>query len=429
MNQGQKVLNIRLEMFLNNNKNYFLVTGAAGSGKTTTVSNFFLEQKIYKIQDVIILTPTHKAKFVIKKKTNNKFECMTIHKFLGYGRKIDEDGNIKFIMRDNPDVKDVKVIIVDECSMINMYCYMKMREKIEKSKLKAIFMGDENQLPPINEILSDTFDIDNNINLNESIRNSGNIYNICDTMLKNMNNKNLKIWKNVEDDVNMFNNRVDYVDDLLENKDKDYKILCWTNAKCDTMNKVMRDKIYGRKCDRFCVGERLIVKNYFMDMKLNVYSSNEELIVRTVERVELHTKDFNFVPAKYIKDIEGGIKAYRLTLEERGDNVIYVVKTKHERVIIGILNNIKNDAKKAKRNNDYKNAKMLWEMYYNVREIFMPPIDYSYAITVHRSQGSEWDIVYVELKDIMRNRKTLERNKLIYVAFSRAMKRLVINVG
>jgi ATP-dependent exoDNAse (exonuclease V) alpha subunit len=72
---------------------------------------------------------------------------------------------------------------------------------------------------------------------------------------------------------------------------------------------------------------------------------------------------------------------------------------------------------------------MLWEMYYRVKELFMPPIDYSYAITVHRSQGSEWERVYVEMKDIMKNRRILERNKLIYVACSRAMGKLILNMS
>lgn len=425
MNEGQRVLNIKLSTFLDSDENYFLVTGLAGSGKTTTVSNYLLEQKKYRIEDIIILTPTHKAKYVIKKKTNNKFECMTIHKFLGYSRKIDENGNIKFVMKDNGQVSNARVIVIDECSMINSYCFHKLKEKIRKMNLKAIFMGDNNQLPPINEIISDTFDIDDECNLKESLRNDGNIYNICDMMLKNMNSKDLKIWNCVEGNVGMYSNKVDYLDDIVKNKDSDYKILCWTNAKCETMNKKIRDKVYGKRCDRFCVGERLIVKNYFTDMDLNPYTSNDELIVKKVDRLELHTKDFSFVPEKYVKNIEGGLKAYKLILE-RG-TTIYVVKTKHEKVVMGILDKIKRDARMAKSYNNYESAKTLWEMYYRVREVFMPPIDYSYAITVHRSQGSEWDIVYVELKDIMKNRRILERNKLIYVAFSRSMERLVIN--
>ena len=54
----------------------------------------------------MILTPTHKAKFVIMKKTQYKFACSTIHSFLGYARDIDENGQIKFIMKEKKDTEN-----------------------------------------------------------------------------------------------------------------------------------------------------------------------------------------------------------------------------------------------------------------------------------------------------------------------------------
>ena len=116
---------------------------------------------------------------------------------------------------------------------------------------------------------------------------------------------------------------------------------------------------------------------------------------------------------------------YELLLER--NTKIYVVKTKHEHIINKMLNRIKMDAIDCKNGGDKVKAIMLWEMYYRIHELFMPPIDYSYAITVHRSQGSEWEMIYVEMKDIMKNKRIKERNKLLYVAFSRAMDGLVIN--
>lgn len=427
MNQEQKELSIELDKFMDNkDNNYFLVTGLAGSGKTTSISNYFMEQRRYKMEDIVILAPTHKAKFVIKEKTRGIFECLTIHKFLGYSRVIDESGKITFIVRDNSEVENVKVIIVDECSMVNKYCFKKLKDKIREMDLKAIFMGDSNQLPPINETLSETFDIRNEYQLKECLRNDGEIYNVCDYMLKDLDRKVLDLKEHVSGSV-MKCNRMKYMSELVKSKELDYKILCWTNARCNKMNKLMRDKIYGRVCDRYCNGEKLIVKNYFADMETNIYSSNEELIVKKVDRIELHTKDFDFVPSRYVRDLEGGVKVYKLELL-RG-SVIYVVRRKFESVIEKILKDIERDALMLRDVGDKENAKFLWEIYYRMRELFMPPVDYSYAITVHRSQGSEWDIIFVEMKDIMKNRKVRERNKLLYVAFSRAMEKLVICDG
>ncbi len=49
-----------------------------------------------------------------------------------------------------------------------------------------------------------------------------------------------------------------------------------------------------------------------------------------------------------------------------------------------------------------------------------------YATTVHKSQGSTWSDVYVLQSDICRNDKPFERNRLLYVAYSRAARRLVV---
>ena len=75
MNNEQLELHKKLALFLRTKSNReFLITGLAGSGKTTTVSNYFLNQNIYKNEEILILTPTHKAKFVINKKTKGFFD-------------------------------------------------------------------------------------------------------------------------------------------------------------------------------------------------------------------------------------------------------------------------------------------------------------------------------------------------------------------
>ena len=51
---------------------------------------------------------------------------------------------------------------------------------------------------------------------------------------------------------------------------------------------------------------------------------------------------------------------------------------------------------------------------------------YAYALTVHKSQGSSFEQVYVDVRNIGVNRSALERNKLCYVALTRAQKRVFI---
>lgn len=66
-----------------------------------------------------------------------------------------------------------------------------------------------------------------------------------------------------------------------------------------------------------------------------------------------------------------------------------------------------------------------WDDYFELNSLFAP-MDYAYALTVHKSQGSTFDNVMVDSPDIMRNPKERERHQCLYVACSRAAKRLLI---
>lgn len=426
LNSEQDNLIKELDDFLNNSESCFLVTGPSGCGKTTTISRYLLEQKEYEIEEIAILTPTHKAKQVIQKKTKNIFKCLTIHKFLGYNKDIDENGDVKFIIRQKKeDVEDLKLIIIDECSMLNEYNYTKLRKNIEQLNIKAIFMGDINQLPPINEDESPSFYIRNYFKLTKSIRNSGKIFQLCQSILKNLHKNKLPIGKFFKDndELKIYRNSIDYIQDIVDNKNKDYKILCWTNAKCRKMNRLVRNRIYGYKCEDYMDNEKLIVLNQFQNDEEMIFTTNQELIVTKVNHKEIQTSNFDFIPKKYNIDVEGGIKIFELKTE---NTKIYKVKEESQNVIEQILSKIKADALYNKHHGNRLEAISLWELYYRVQELFIPPIEYNYAITVHRSQGSEWDIIYIEFADMMKNKNIKERNKLLYTAFSRTMNRLVV---
>jgi len=51
-------------------------------------------------------------------------------------------------------------------------------------------------------------------------------------------------------------------------------------------------------------------------------------------------------------------------------------------------------------------------------------VDYGYALTVHKSQGSTYDDVYIEYNNILSNTNTSEKNKLLYTAITRCSNKL-----
>jgi len=166
-------------------KNAFYLLGGPGVGKTYTISTFITT--FMKNNKVIICTPTNKALNVIQKHMHKKMTkntpngcnasirgCrtkarsasyssttfQTIHKVLQVKNKIDEHGEEKFVVNNKATV-NCDVIIIDESSMINKELYEGIKN-IMKTK-KIIFIGDKDQLPPINEDESMIFsDIEDN---------------------------------------------------------------------------------------------------------------------------------------------------------------------------------------------------------------------------------------------------------------------------
>jgi hypothetical protein len=67
-------------------------------------------------------------------------------------------------------------------------------------------------------------------------------------------------------------------------------------------------------------------------------------------------------------------------------------------------------------------VKKRWRNYYFIKRLLYPELDYHYAMTVHKAQGSQWDNVYINLSLLI---KSPEKNQLLYTAVSRAKKRLI----
>lgn len=119
------------------NSNIFILTGAAGSGKSTIVNgllNYFDESNL----SYVLLSPSAKAAKVLENYTNR--EAMTIHRGLNWtvgGFGYNKDNKLPY-----------DIIIVDEISMVGIYLFKSLIEAIENGS-KLILIGDPFQLPSI----------------------------------------------------------------------------------------------------------------------------------------------------------------------------------------------------------------------------------------------------------------------------------------
>jgi len=425
-NAQQETATLLLYKFLNNRQKVFLLEGIPGSGKTHTVSNFLKNQHDIPYCNIIILTPTHQAKKVIAEKTGGKFECSTIHSFLGFTKQIDKNGDTFFKITEKKDSgSSIKVVVVDECSMVNKKCFEALMKIRNKKDFKLIFLGDKNQLPPIGENVSLSFGVDkeDRYKLTENVRNSNDIFKLTTYILQNIRKK-CDFFTESTKNITVYKNVIEYHEKLKQvvketDKINQVKILCWTNNKRKNMNVYVRKLKYGDSPQKYYVGEELISMSMLMSVDGQTQlATNDMFEIEGLEKEMINVDKSEHIPKRFKKYFEE-MPEFEVWKISNTDFYIYDMVDKYVKKFNRIMEMIYDECYEYKK-------KDFWEQYYRLKEIFLPEVDYTYALTVHRSQGSEWDIIFLDSSNINRNRKMLEKNKLIYVGASRSKTKLYV---
>lgn len=150
---------LQKESIISSLKNNFnIITGGPGTGKTTIIKGIVeIFKKDHLLNDddlsehMVLLAPTGRAARRIMETTN--FKAQTIHKFL----KWDKESNTFEINKYNKS--DAKIVLIDEASMIDIFLFNSLLEAL-KDNVQIILVGDANQLPSVSpgQILKDLID-------------------------------------------------------------------------------------------------------------------------------------------------------------------------------------------------------------------------------------------------------------------------------
>ena len=136
-----------------------VLSGAAGTGKTTVIKAIL--ENIDRVHgdgtSFLLMAPTGKAAERIKTQTGK--QSMTIHSHLARNGWINKNFTLK--RKAGATGQDYNTIIIDECSMIDLNLFATLLKSINwNSVQRLILIGDPNQLPPIGrgKVFSDTIE-------------------------------------------------------------------------------------------------------------------------------------------------------------------------------------------------------------------------------------------------------------------------------
>ena len=350
-----------------------IITGGPGTGKTTILKGILDLYKVLSSSDKIrlneqiaLLAPTGRASKRMSEVTN--FEASTIHRFL----KWNKDTNRFQINEYNKS--SVSFVIVDEASMIDTMLLANLLKGL-KSSCHIIFVGDANQLPSVaaGDVLNDMIES------------------------KELPVYALKNWHRQGSDSKIipFAHRINegILDRELLNSGSDLEFIsCKDNEIIEVIGNVCKD-----------------YNSYDLQVLAPIYKNRNGIYAINDHLQRLWNPKS---PSK--KEIEGTESIYR-----EKDKVIQLANMKDESVFngdIGIIDRIKLlGNKELYIDYDGNLVKYTKSMLQN--------FTLGYAISIHKSQGSEFDTVLIPFT--FDYRKMLYR-KLIYTGVTRCKKKLIL---
>jgi len=375
-----------------------VLNAPAGTGKTTVVK--YLAKKIH---GTIVLAPTHKAKQVLNE--SGSMGAETVHKFLKATDEYDDDGNVYFKFGGPPKSTIGFLIIVDECSMLTDDM-MHLFELLSKDNL-ILFVGDDLQLPPVVEKVegepspkSKSFDIEDNWKLTENMRaRDKRSTDMLQLARQACHNKRMPIQMPKQSVANVVQTFVDYQD-----TDKTVIVLAYSNVKVAEYNKKIRSKLFlkdeGEELQKYYVGEKLIYGSGRRVVNDFTYYSSHVVRVCEVARV---TKTLNFEecccdPSEWNRSRCIKHKFYKGAVDIEFYCIIDQERTRWYKPV--------DPSKLAPLQSQYKALCVLqksrdaWREYYEWVNTYNAGLKYNYAMTVHKSQGSEFHTVFVHRNNI-----------------------------
>lgn len=385
----QDGLDLAVDRYINEER-YTVISGYAGTGKSTLVKYIIAAlPDIDPDEDVVFTSFTGKATQVLQKKGNKNVS--TLHKLL-FENIPKPDGT--FFRKPVTDIP-YKVVVVDECSMVPK----DLLRRLITYDVYIICLGDPGQLPPVNKNEDNHLLDKPHIFLDEIMRQEAESEIIKLTMDIRAG-KPLSVFKGKE--VQIYK-KEDLTTGMLLWADQ---IICSTNNTRISLNNQIRE-LLGRSGDPQ-EGEKVICLKNEWD---NYSDNGNPLVNGTIGYLKNPFSTFLMLPTKITRTSP---KKIDLISSE------FISDTDES---YGTLTMDKNLMLTGEPGLDPKLAYRMGRSW-RYQSAIPCHFTYGYAITCHKSQGSEWDNVLVIEEGFPFSEE--EHKKWLYTAATRAAKRLVI---
>lgn len=427
--QQQKVLN-QIKTFLDIDVPVFILKGYAGTGKTTMIRSI-IEEIRDREKKPILMAPTGRAARVLE--TKNSWKASTIHRCIYELDTIEtKEGSddIRFIfpLKDQEDEAKDHICIVDESSMIGTREVENELFEFGTGSLlkdlltfvapnrggKIIFVGDPMQLPPVGDNVSNALDekyfegigIKAMVaELTDVVRQGagsailGNAMKVR-TLIESQQRNNLVFDRNKDEVIDMegYNMPSQLLALYPKPEIGQSVIITFSNRQARDYNYTVRELLYPNQ-KQIVVGDilQVVSNNYKLDVM------NGDFV-----KVTAINSDIEYQSAPVYITIGGQRIQHKITLAFRN---VQIRLDNNEEITCKIIESMLDDAEpnltfsqiqalyinfcmrypQLKRGSQQFKEYLKSDPYFNALRV-----KYGYAITGHKSQGGEWDTVFVD---------------------------------
>lgn len=374
-----------------------ILTGGPGTGKTTTINGIiqFFGAKNLKIS---LAAPTGRAAKRMSETTG--YEAKTIHRLLEVNGVVDDkDGSSHGeFLRNEENPLEADVVIVDEMSMVDISLFNSLLKAIPLN-CRLIMVGDIDQLPSVGP---------------------GNVLHDIIASEKFSTIKLEKIFRQaMESDIVKNAHKVNNGEKIkLDNKSSDFFFI----EESDAMHITARIwRLLSQKLPKYVDAKTSDIQ-VITPMKkgnLGTYKLNEDL-QRALNPKAINKKEYELPNGKILRE-------HDKVMQNKNDYKLdWIIKGMYDIPIEtgkGVFNGDIGEVIEIDKLN--KKVEVLYDENRYVKYDFtdLDEIELAYAITIHKSQGSEYPAIVIPILDVPR---LLSNRNLLYTAITRAKKCVVI---